>query len=401
MAILNDNKASRMEIAEVKEKYELPSGDVRYKVSIYKKNYDCIPLTGAIFKPGDKVICFFQDSKNEDTPFIVGKFNQKNMEEEELIADIKPIEKKKDTDSFKYETKDSIIQMDDKSKKITIANKNSELGKIILDNNSVIVGDVNLTDLIADLKQFKNTGSNDQTVSSERSMNFKTEEGGFKINAQEFVSITDNFIVNNNNEMTIQTNHINFSSSFVEFNVISPKGYNLKEKNSFSFFAVTGNYSISLGTGDFNLKAVSPASEFNFLIMPSTPFSGLGSSMAGMIITSTETTIANLYELNSIILDKKSFTASVLNGLGELNLKSNQFVIDLIFGVLNLTLKANSFSVDIGGNKLTLDPLGLTISKGNIEATQGDVLAKGGTYSLSRHKHPTAVPGGPSPPLPG
>ena len=51
---------------------------------------------------------------------------------------------------------------------------------------------------------------------------------------------------------------------------------------------------------------------------------------------------------------------------------------------------------------MELTSSGLTIKTGDIKATAGDVMALGGgSVSLQKHKHPTAVPGGPSPPIPG
>jgi hypothetical protein len=399
--VLNANKASKMEVAEIVEKFELDNGDVRFRITFNKKVFDAIPTVGTLYKKGDKVICIFEDYHIHDTPYIVGKFNQKSSEETKLISQVRPIEKKKDTDSYLRETDNSLIRMDDKRKRITIQNKNSPNSSIVIDNDQVFIGSTNLTSLINDITDFKQKQANDEVIKSERNLNFKVDDGQFFVNAQEFASTTNNFIINNNNEMKVETNHINFSSSFIEFNAITPKGYDLTEKNAFSFFAVSGNYAISLGLGDFNLKSVSPLSEFNFLISPLSPFSGIGSSLSGMTITSTEISMGVGLSSGFFNLSSTSMESEILYGSSALTLGAASFGVNLGFGITNLKLSPTSFSVTIAGNKLTLSPSGLTVSTGNITATAGDVKALGGTYSLMKHKHPTAVPGGPSPPLPG
>jgi hypothetical protein len=398
--ILNRNKASKMEVAEISEKFELENGDVRFRITFNKKSFDAIPVVGTIYKKGDKVICLFQDYNVQDTPFIIGKYNQKSFEEEKLISQVKPIEQKKDTDSYVQENDNSIIRMDDKRKRITIQNKNSPNSSITIDNDQVFIGRTNLTSLIENISEFKQKQANDEIIKSERNLNFKVDDGQFFVNAQSFSSTTNNFSIQNNNEMKIETRHINFSSSFIEFNAITPKGYDLKEKNAFSFFAVSGNYAISLGTGDFNLKAVSPLSEFNFLISPLSPFSGVGSSLSGMTIASTEISMGVGLSSGYFNLSPTSMEGEILYGSSALTLDPISFGVKLGFGVTSLELSPLSFSVTIAGNKLTLSPSGLTVAIGNITATVGDVEALSGSYSLMMHQHPTAVPGGPSPPLP-
>jgi hypothetical protein len=399
--ILNRNKASKMEVAEISEKFELENGDVRFRITFNKKSFDAIPVVGTIYKKGDKVICLFQDYNVQDTPFIIGKYNQKSFEEEKLISQVKPIKQKKDTDSYVQENDNSIIRMDDKRKRITIQNKNSPNSSITIDNDQVFIGTTNLTSLIENISEFKQKQANDEIIKSERNLNFKVDDGQFFVNAQSFSSTTNNFSIQNNNEMKIETRHINFSSSFIEFNAITPKGYDLKEKNAFSFFAVMGNYAISLGTGDFNLKSVSPLSKFNFLISPLSPFSGVSGSLAGMSIQKTETLIGAGLGAGTLSLKPSKLENKLLYGSSALTLGATSFGVNLGFGITNLKLSPTSFSVTIAGNKLTLSSSGLTVSSGNITATAGDVKAMAGSYSLMKHKHPTAVPGGPSPPLPG
>jgi hypothetical protein len=400
--IINGNKSSRMEIGEIIDSFELDSGEIRYNVLYNKRTISAIPMaTNTSFKPRDKVVLMFQDSNVLDTPFIINKYNQKSLEEEKLISKIQKIEKLKDKDSLVYETPNSVIRMDDKKKRVVIGNKNSNNAQIVLDNDNVIIGGVNLTKFIEEVSEKNLKQASDQIISSDRNLNFKTEDGQFKVNSGEAVFLSDNFIIKNKNDMSITTNHVNFSSSFIEFNAITPKGYDLKEKNAFSFFAIMGNYSISLGTGDFNLKAISPLSEFNFLISPLTPFSGVKSSFAGINFSKTETLIGHVFGLTNINLKPSAFSTQVLMGLSKLELDVASFGINLLFGVVSLKLTPASFSVTIAGNKMTLSPSGLTVTTGNILAIAGDVKALGGTYSLMKHKHPTAVPGGPSPPLPG
>lgn len=398
--ILNSKKSSKMEVAEIVNRFQLDNDDVRFNIRFNSKTFEAIPLNGRMYKPGDKVICLFQDYNIEDTPFIIGKYNQKPTEETDFVATVKPIKPLKDIDSYVQENDNSIIRMDDKRKRITIENKNSSGSQIVIDNDQVYIGDTNLTNFIEDFSNFKSKQANDQVLKSERSLNFKADDGQFFVSAQEFVSTTNNFIIRNNNDMVIETNHINFSSSFIEFNAITPKGYNLREKNAFSFFAVSGNYAISLGLGDFTLKSVSPLSEFKFLISPLTPFSGVGSSLAGMLIEKTEITMGNLFGLNETSLTSTSYKTELLAGASAIKINPISFGVDIAFGAVSLSLTPMSFSVNIAGNSLMLDPSGLTVTTGNITAVAGDVQALAGVYSLMKHKHPTAVPGGPSPPLP-
>ena len=77
------------------------------------------------------------------------------------------------------------------------------------------------------------------------------------------------------------------------------------------------------------------------------------------------------------------------------------FSVELLGGLAKMELSPSQFKVSIASNSMTLDSFGLEVKSGDIEAFSGDVLARAGSFSLSKHKHPTAVPGGPSPPTPG
>jgi hypothetical protein len=84
-----------------------------------------------------------------------------------------------------------------------------------------------------------------------------------------------------------------------------------------------------------------------------------------------------------------------------MELKMSSFVVKLLGGLAKMELTPTKFSITLGSNSMTLNSFGLEVKSGDIEAFGGDVLATTGLYSLSKHKHPTAVPGGPSPPTPG
>jgi hypothetical protein len=399
--IINKNKASKMEVGEIAEQYLIKgTKTIRYKVKLYKGIYSAIPLVnGTPYQVGDKVIVLFEDSLIMDTPFIIGKFNQKKPDEEKLLATIKEIEKPKDPNSIRQETDYSFIQMDSKRKKITISNKNSDSGKIVIDNDQVYIGNTNLTDFLDKMEEsFIDNNNNDQIFNSKRDL-ILNATGAINAISSETIFITTNFTIRSKSEILIETNHLNASASSFEFNVITPKGYDFSIVDAFSFFAVDGDFSINLGKGDFNLTAISPLSEFYFLISPLTPFSGVDSSLAGISVDKTEILIGNTYGLSQLSLSSDSFESKIFYGLSSIKMSSSSISANLSFGAVKMELSPTSFSVTISGNKMTLSSSGLTVTTGNIVATAGDV--KGGAYSLMKHKHPTAVPGGPSPPLPG
>ena len=400
--ILKKNKSSRMAVGFIINSFQIESTkDTRYKVRIDGTDVTGIPLiTSSPLVAGDKVIVLFEDSTIFDTPFIIGKYNQKTAMDEKLIKSVQTIEKPIDKQASRSESDNSFIQLDSKRKKITIANKDSKNGKIIIDEDTVYIGDINLTDFIKKTKSSSSQSGSDRAITSNRDLNFSSS-GSIRFDANEANFLTDNFIIRNSSDFLLRTTHLNASASMFEFNVMTPKAYSLKEKNAFSFFAVDGDYSIALGLGDFNLKAIMPTSSFNFLLSPLTPFSGVNSSVAGMSIENTEILMGVGMGLGRIILEPSSFEAKILYGSSAIKLSSGSFGVDVVFGATSMKLSPTSFSVTIAGNKLTLSSAGLTVTSGNIIATAGDVKARGGTYSLMNHKHPTAVPGGPSPPLPG
>lgn len=403
MRTLNQNKSSKLETAIIKEIYVLPyNGETRYRLSYYKEIITGIPLLNnpAPLQVGDKVIILFTDSKVEDTPFIIGKYNQRTAAEEKMVAAFKEIKTIKNPSTLVQETDSSVIKMDSGNKKITIGNKNSSGGEIVVDGDNVTIGGVSINDSLKKLNETITESLNDKIMKSKRDIRFETEDGKFTSKAQEVSFNSDNFMIRNNNDFLIETNHLNLSSSFLEFNVITPKGYSLSEKNAFSFFAVDGHYSISLGKGDFILKSALPLSEFKFLISPFTSFSGLASSFSGMVISNTSTKISQIYELSTLEIQASKFEASLISGLSVISLSATSYSVDLLGGLVSLSLGPSSFKVTIAGNSMELTPTGLTVSSGDITATLGDVGALSGAYSLMMHKHPTAVPGGPSPPLP-
>lgn len=400
-SILNKSKSPSMEVGEITGSFALSNGDLRYYVKYNKNKTAAIPLvSSAPFKTGDQVIILFQDSKVSDTPFIVGKYNQKTPEQLKLVSEIKKIETIKNKTDLIYENDNSIISLSDNKKKITIANKNCLNGMITIDNDQVIIGKTNINNLIQELNGFKEKSLNNETIKSKKDLFIKADNGKLKMNAMEIVNISDNYIIKNRNDMLIETGHINFSASFIEFNAITPKGYSMKEKNAYAFFAVDGNFAITLGKGDFNLKSVLPTSEFNFLIMPLTPFSKVKGSMGGMSITKTETVIGHLFGSSTINLKTSSYENKLLFGAAKLELKASKFQVSTVFGLAKIELSPSKFKVTIAGNSMELSPSGFKVKSGNIEADAGDVKAMK-QYSLMKHKHPTAVPGGPSPPLPG
>lgn len=398
--LLNNNKSPALFVGVIEKSFEIKNGDIRYYVKVGRNTMAAIPLiNGNPFKPGDQVILIFQDSKIKDVPFIVGKYNQKSSQERLLTSEIKKIEKSIDKDSLIYENGNSIISLEDKKKKITIQNKNCPEGSIIIDNNQIYIGGVDFNNFIKEIGSFRSKSLNNETISSKKDLFIKADSGKVQISGLEFFALTNNFVIKNKNDMMIQTNHINFSASFIEFNAISPKGYNMKEKNAYSFFAVDGNFAITLGKGNFNLKTALPTSEFNFLIMPLSPISNAKKSVAGMSMTKSETIISHMMGMSSITLKNNSYENELLFGAAKLGLKSSKFEVSTAFGMAELTLSATKFKVSISGNSIELSTSGFKLESGNIEASSGDVKASK-QYSLMKHKHPTAVPGGPSPPTP-
>lgn len=400
--IINKKKSSKMEIAEIKNSFFTEKKEVRYNIIYYKSVIPAIPLFSPIpYEVGDRVIVLFEDSNIEHMPFIIGKFNQRNVLKEDSIASIKDVEPVKDEKAIIYETEHSYIKLDSGKQKITLANKKTTQGQIVIDNDQVFIGKDDISDFIKQNKEVISNSDSTITIASKKDLMFEVRNGKILSSSQEIIFNTDNFIVRNNNDMLVETSHINFSTSFLEFNVITPKGYNLKEKNAFSFFAVDGHYAISLGKGDFTLKSVNPASEFNFLISPLSPFSTVTGSVAGLSITNKKTTIAHLMGSTKMEIGLSSFKTELLKGLASMSLSVSKFEVKNSAGVVKMELGPSSFKVQIAGNSMELTPSGLTIKTGDIEATAGDVMALGGSYSLQKHKHPTAVPGGPSPPTPG
>ena len=398
-SILNKSKSPSMEVGEITGSFALSNGDLRYYVKYNKNKTAAIPLVSSVpFKTGDQVIILFQDSKVSDTPFIVGKYNQKTPEQLKLVSEIKKIETIKNKTDLIYENDNSIISLSDNKKKITIANKNCLNGMITIDNDQVIIGKTNINNLIRELNGFKEKSLNNETIKSKKDLFIKADNGKLKMNAMEIVNISDNYIIKNRNDMLIQTGHINFSASFVEFTAITPKGYSMKEKNAYAFSAVDGNFAINLGKGNFNLKSVLSTSEFNFLIKPSTSFSKAKGSMGGMSITKKETTIGHFNGLSTINFTTSSYENKLLSGKAKLQLKPSKFEVSI--GSAKIELSQSKFKVTIDDNSMELSRSGFKVKSGNIEADDGDVKAMK-KYSLMKHKHPTAVPGGPSPPLPG
>ena len=398
--ILNKNKSSRLEIGEIVTYFKNSNDDIRYTVKFNRTSFDCIPLVHVLpLTEGDKVIILFEDSNIKDTPFIVGKFNQKSKVDTNFVSTTKEIKRPNDDRGVKQETDYSFIKMDSTRKKITIGNKDTNSGVIVIDNEDVFIGNTNLSKFVENVNSKNETRLNDEIVRSKK--DYIIEAKGKIIGKSSEISfLTSNFLITNMQDMQIRTPHLNFSSSFIEFNVITPKGYDLKQKNAYSFFAVDGNFSIFLGKGDFKLKSVMPTSKFSFLISPLTPFSGVSGSIAGMSIEKTETKIGHLMGLSSITLKSSSFEAKVLSS-SKIKMNLTSFSVELLGGLAKMELSSSKFKVSIASNSITLDSSGFEVKSGDIEASSGDVLAKAGSFSLSKHKHPTAVPGGPSPPTPG
>jgi len=398
--ILNKNKSSRLEIGEIVAYFKNSNDDIRYTVKFNRTSFDCIPLVHVLpLIEGDRVIILFQDSNIKDTPFIVGKFNQKSKVDTKFVSTSKEIKRPNDDRGVKQETDYSFIKMDSTRKKITIGNKNTNKGNIVIDNDEVFIGGVNLSKLIEKINSKSQSNLSNETVSAKKDYIIEAE-GKIIGRSSEITFLTSNFLITNMQEMEIRTPHLNFSSSFVEFNVITPKGYDLKQKNAYSFFAVDGNFSITLGMGDFKLKSFMPTSAFSFLISPIYPLNTVDASVAGLTIEKSKTQIGHLMGLSSITLKSSSFEAKVLS-MSKIKMNLTSFSVELLGGLAKMELSSSKFKVSIASNSITLDSSGLEVKSGDIEATSGDVLAKAGSFSLSKHKHPTAVPGGPSPPTPG
>lgn len=403
--ILSNNISSKMEIAEVVEPFFIePNNQIRYRIRMFQTLYNAIPIINntVVYKPGDKVIVMFKNSQIEDTPFIVGKFNQVSPEESLLISSIPPIKKPEDRQAIKYETDYSVFQMDSKRKRITIGNKDSA-GEIVIDNNEVIIGGVNLSTMIKDLSQTITNRLNDKIINSNRSIYFEVENGESTTKAKEINFFSSNFMIRNKSEMMIDTNHLNFISSFVEFNVITPKTYNVAEQRAFSFFAVDGDYEIALGKGDYKASVQLPISYMEMLVAPLTPFSGSESSFSGLSLGPIGVDLSYLYGANKLEIGPNYYTLTLLGGSAffeSFSAVGGIYTMALLGGTASMTLMPSGFFITIAGNTLSFTPAGLTISSGMITTLAGDVQAMGGTYSLMRHMHPTAIPGGPSMPLP-
>ena len=400
--IINKKKSSKMEIAEIKNSFFTAKKEIRYNIIYYKNVIPAIPLISIIpYEVGDKVIVLFEDSNIENVPLIIGKFNQKNVLKQNSIASIEEIKPEKNEKAITYETEHSYIKLDSDKKKITISNKNTNKGQIIIDNDQVLIGGTDVNQFMEKMGNTITESLNNKTISSKRDIIFESRNGKFLSSSQETFFNSHNFVIRNKNDMFLQTSHINISTNFFEAIVITPKGYSLKEKNAFSFFAVDGNYTISLGKGNFFLKSINPASEFNFFIAPQSLKSKVTESIAGFSITKTKTTISHSKGATTMEISDSSFKTKLLKGVSSMFLNNSSFEVENSSGKVKMELGPDSFKVQIAGNSMELTSSGLTIKTGDIEATAGDVMALGGSYSLQKHKHPTAVPGGPSPPIPG
>jgi hypothetical protein len=403
-SILSDNISSKMEIAEIIEPFFIPPQDqIRYRIKLYQTIYNAIPIINStiVYKAGDQVIVLFKNSQVEDTPFIIGRFNQIKPEETLLISSIQTIKKPEDREAIKYETDYSIFQMDSKNKRILIGNKDSASGKIVIDNNEVIIGDINLTKMANSLTETITQRLNDKIISSQRSIVFEAETGDSTTKAQQVNFFSGNFQIKNQLEMVVETPHLNLSSSFLEFNVITPKAYNLTETKAFSFFALDGDFNVSLGKGDFKTTVALPTSYIELLVAPLSEFSGTESSYSGIAITPFGIDMSYLFGASKFEIGESDFTFMI--GAGSLFFETFQsaaglYNISILGGTATITLTSAGFFVTVNGNTLSLTSAGLTVTNGNIMALIGDVMA--GPYSLMRHMHPTAIPGGPSPPLP-
>ena len=403
--ILNESISSKMEIAEIVEYFFIPPKDqIRYRIKMYKTFYNAIPIINntTVYKPGDKVIVMFKNANVEDTPFIVGKFNQMDPEESLLISSIPEIKPPEDRRGIKYETDYSVFKMDSTRKRITIGNKNSG-GEIIIDNNTVIIGDINLTEMMNNFDETINKRLNDTIVSSKKNIIFDIEQGNAITSAKEVNFISNNFVIKNSSEMLIETEHVNFSSSFVEFSVVTPKAYNLLERRAYSFFAVDGDFDVSLGKGDFRVATMLPVNYIELLVSPLSDFSGTESSFSGLGITPFGVELSYAYGANNLEIGPNYYNMMIGGGsmfLETFSAIGGLYNISILSGQASMTLTPSGFFVTISGNTLSFTAEGLTISSGSVTTLAGDVQAMGGTYSLIRHMHPTAIPGGPSPPLP-
>lgn len=403
--ILSENISSKMEIAEVVESFLIPPNDqIRYRIRLHQSLYNAIPIVNntVVYKPGDQVIIMFKNSNIEDTPFIVGKFNQIDAAETLLISSIQPIKKPEDREGIKYETDYSSIKMDSKNKKITIGNKNSG-GEIIIDNNEVFIGGTNLTEMLENYNSTINKRLSDTVLNSDRSIFIDASSGESTTKAKEVNFLSSNFVIKNKSEMLIETNHLNFSSSFIEFNVITPKAYNLLERKAYSFFAIDGDFDVSLGKGDFRAVTMLPTNYIELLVTPLSPYSGTESSFSGLGITPFGVDLSYAYGANNFEIGPSYY--NMMLGSGSMFLETfsaigGLYSMSMLSGAATMTLMPSGFFITISGNTLSFTSAGLTISNGSITTLLGDVQAMGGTYSLMRHMHATAIPGGPSPPLP-
>lgn len=403
--ILNGNISSKMEIAEVVESFLIPPNDqIRYRIRLYQSLYNAIPIVNntVVYKPGDQVIIMFKNSNVEDTPFIVGKFNQIDPAETLLISSIEPIKKPEDREGIKYETDYSFFKMDSKNKRVTIGNKNSG-GEIVIDNNEVFISDTNVTAMINDFNNTISKRLSDTILNSDRSIFIDASSGESTTKAKEVNFLSTNFAIKNKSEMLIETDHLNLSGSFMEFNVITPKAYSLTERNAYSFFAVDGNFNVSLGKGNFKAVTMLQTNFIELLVSPISPFSGTESSFSGLGITPLGLDLSFAYGANSFEIGPNYYMLTL--GYGSVFLEtffaeSGLYNMSLLGGTASMTLTPAGFFITISGNTFAFTSAGLTISNGMITTLAGDVQAMGGTYSLMRHMHPTAIPGGPSVPLP-
>jgi peptidase E len=373
--ILNKNKSSRLEIGEIVAYFKNSNDDIRYTVKFNRTSFDCIPLVHVLpLIEGDRVIILFQDSNIKDTPFIVGKFNQKSKVNTKFVSTSKEIKRPNDDRGVKQETDYSFIKMDSTRKKITIGNKNTNKGNIVIDNDEVFIGGVNLSKLIENINSKSQSSLSNETVSAKKDYIIEAE-GKIIGRSSEITFLTSNFLIENSHDMQITTPHLNFSSSFIEFNVITPKGYDLKQKNAYSFFGVDGNFSIALGLGDFKLKTFSATSKICFLISPKyngdTPalkkFENVDNAVAGLTIENTKAQIGNLNGSSRITIDQSSFEAKVLS-TSYIKMNPEKFSVELNDGLVKMELSSSKFKVSIASNSITLDSSGFQVKSGNIQS---------------------------------
>ena len=397
--ILSKNKAARMEVAEIVEQFKAKNDQIRYRIRLYKSVYSAIPLINGAgpFNPGDRVIILFEDSRVDDTPFIIGKYNQKNYKDEKIISEFKKVESEKDDQAIRHENDNSYIELSSRKKQIIIANKDKISGKIIIDNDSVFIGDTNLTDFIESTNKIFSKKDNSLEIAVIKKIELKSG-GQIYADSEQIDLFANKFTIDAKNTLNVHAvEHLNMSSAFFEFKTITSKVHDASHMNAVGFDIVDGNFALAIGKGNVNYKIISSKQSFNFFLSPLGPLYAADISVSGLTIDNKGFLFSNGMGSNKLILNNTKFEASIAKKVSSLTLDTVSFEASIPNAKIKLT--PAEFIVEISGNTLKFSAKGLTIEKGNISADMGDIKAQ--AYSLKTHMHQSAIPGPPSAAIPG